>query len=308
MATTHGADARAWHAATRLAESTIAPALIAVSLALTLLAPLWLLLLAPIVLGIPHVIGDFRCLVGRGSSAREPRVLAAVAAPLTLMTLLRAAALAGAEPWPRVDIACGIAAVCAGLWGARTRIRARVAAVASALLVGSLACMHASAATLVLAHAHNLLAFCVYFAWARRRSEARLSLVAYGVALGCLMLVPLPLEAEDSAAGLSLSRLAEQFAPGLSASWAQRVVLVFAFTQAVHYAVWVWLAPRDRAATSRIGSATGEAWIAAIAIAAVPLLALANPLGVRSAYLSLVAFHAWFELAVLASWWRGAPA
>ena len=62
MATTQSAESSAWRVTAHLGLLSSAPALIALSFALTLLAPLWLLLLAPLLFGVPHVIGDLRCL------------------------------------------------------------------------------------------------------------------------------------------------------------------------------------------------------------------------------------------------------
>lgn len=308
MTTTQNAESSAWRVTARLEVFSSAPALIALSFALTWLAPLWLLLLAPLVLGVPHVIGDLRCLTSREPNARELRVLFAISAPLALMTLLRAATLAGWGTWPRSDIACGIAAVCAGVFAARVGVRARAMAIAGVALVGIVACLHSATALLVLAHAHNLVAFGVYFVWARRRSEARFAFVLYGLALGMLLFAPVSVDGDGVVGGMSFDRLAEQFAPGLPADWARRIVLAFAFTQAVHYAVWVWLAPRERVGIARFEFTRHGMWLAAAAVVAVPLFALADPAATRSVYLTLVAFHVWFELAVFASWWRGARA
>ena len=91
------APARAPAAALTLRASL----LLVASLAATVIAPLWLLLLAPIVLGVPHVVADLRWLVLRPGVER--RVLLAIAGPLAAMTALRVVNLVDGASWPAAE-------------------------------------------------------------------------------------------------------------------------------------------------------------------------------------------------------------
>ena len=77
---------------------------------------------------------------------------------------------------------------------------------------------------------------------------------------------------------------------------ASRLILIFAFAQALHYVAWlVWIPALRPAPWSR------AAWLGVAAVSLlVPLEALHRPVEVRATYLSLVSFHAWFELAIAA--------
>ena len=112
---------------------------VAVALACTLAAPLSLLTLGPLCLGVPHLVADLRYLVVRQGLHRRPRLLLGVAPFLALAVLdpqlgwgscaVAAAALAADAPLRlRLVAALGCAAValgaCARLLG-RCLVRAR---------------------------------------------------------------------------------------------------------------------------------------------------------------------------------------
>ena len=110
--------------------------------------------------------------------------------------------------------------------------------------------------------------------------------------------------------GLSFEGLRATLAPGLAGAAADRVVLTFAFAQLVHYSVWLFLIPVTLASSSRawvlrdLGDDFGGSGRAAILVAvlALPILGLLDPAGARSAYLSLVLFHGWLEVAMIVHW------
>src|SRR4051812_30626397 len=60
---------------------------VAVAFACAVLAPVWLLLLGPVVLGVPHVISDVRFLLLRPERPLGRLATALVVAPLGVMTL-----------------------------------------------------------------------------------------------------------------------------------------------------------------------------------------------------------------------------
>jgi hypothetical protein len=112
--------------------------------------------------------------------------------------------------------------------------------------------------------------------------------------------------------GVDLWRVGSFLAPGGSATTGAAAVLVFVFLQAVHYAAWlVWIPqeelPGQGTFTFRM---TGRALlrdlgVAGLALAAATAVAIAGAAAIDaraavSAYMSLAAFHAYLELAMLA--------
>ena len=135
--------------------------------ALAGLAPLHLALLAPLLLGAPHVLEDLRAFVLRPPRPVERRALRWIGALLLLLTLARAQALAGGLALPRVELLCGLLALVAARC---TRVDARrglpLALLGLALLIG-LCMARPRAAALFVAHAHNLVALYLWSSWSR---------------------------------------------------------------------------------------------------------------------------------------------
>jgi hypothetical protein len=259
------------------------------ALGLTLAAPMPVLLWAPLVFGIPHLLGDLWVL---GWSAGAPNgALRWVAGPLALMMVLRALAAAGWGAPANADVLAGTAAVLLG--AASTRSVARLGA-AAALCVPLW--VFAAYVPLVLAHLHNVLAVGLVCLWGPRRLGLGLALAS---ALGVAVILG---GAADGAlapfGGLEPGSLAATLAPGLSAVWAERSVTAFCFAQLVHYLCWVWLLPTVSGASAGGGALVlGALLLPAVALAA-------DPAQVRAGYLGFVVFHGWFELAMLAAWRR----
>ncbi len=281
-------------------SSASAPLLVTAALALTLLGPLALLLLTPLVLGVPHVVGDLRCLVLSPSARALGLPKLALFVPLAALTALSAAPVLGLESWPRTQLICGAAAVLGAILGAGHRARWRLPLAVGVLVLAALACWNVALGLMVLAHAHNLIAFLWYCAWARNRREAAIAFAAYALAATAIFsgLAAAPVDADF--AGLSSAKLAAQLAPGASAPFGRNVVASFAFAQAVHYGVWIWLLPRERATSLRqdLGARGLRLFLGCSVL--VPLLGLCDPVWARDSYLALASFHGWLELAVLA--------
>ncbi len=280
--------------------STGAPLLLLAAFALTLVGPLALLLLTPLVLGVPHVVGDLRCLV-LSPSARALRLpKLALFGPLAAMTVFSSSTVFGGESWPRAQILCGAAAVLGAILGARGRAPWRIALATAVVVLAALACSNVTLGLVALAHAHNVIALLWFCAWARDRRAALGALAVYVLAVGAFLsgLGSAPIDAEFW--GLSSAKLAAQLAPGVSTDFAQRIVASFAFAQAAHYGVWIWLLPRERATSLRRDLGAHGLWLFAASAVLVPLLALRDPVWARDSYLALAAFHGWLELAVLA--------
>jgi hypothetical protein len=284
-----------------ISDETIAVGWLALSLAAAVVAPTWLLLLSPLLLGVPHVAADVEWLIVRPRAPVRRIALVAIAVPLATMTILRAATLAGARIDPRIDLALGAAAIAGGVLSARATIRIRLTALVGLAALAALATMHARLASVLFAHAHNVVAFAVWIAWSPRPPRA--ALFAYVIATLALLAglaAPLAIATAPALDGASLART---LAPDLAPAIAARLVAVYAFAQAVHYAVWLHLAPRARTQSDVLPAPRRRRVVLAVIGAAtlvVLLAALRDAAGARTAYLSLAMFHGWLELAILA--------
>jgi hypothetical protein len=292
------------------------------ALLLTVVAPLWLLLLSPLLLGVPHVVADVRYLL-LDERALPRRRAALLLAPLAILTGLRLAAVLGAPGRPRLEVLLGLGAVAAALAGAGAATTRRWIA-GGLLAAGGLAAFtwprHVA---LALGHLHNLIALGLWLAWARASSRqiaaAALLLVACGAALAGGVFDGLTLRTgglASAAAGLDLAAMGDALAPGLRPEVVVPVVQLFAFAQALHYAVWLVLLPAAREGASRrpwlwaLKEDLGPhgLMVAALLTLAVPAAGLIDPAGTRNVYLSLVLFHGWLEVAVIARWAAGRAA
>ncbi len=113
-------------------------------------------------------------------------------------------------------------------------------------------------------------------------------------------------------ASLPVSSYLETLSAGLAEPWAMRLVLLFAFAQAVHYGVWLRLIPEDDRvqATPRPFAATFRAlqqdlgaavlWAAVLLSAGLAVWAVLDLAAARTGYLRLALFHGYLELAACA--------
>jgi hypothetical protein len=284
--------------------------------ALTAWGPLWLLLLAPLAFGVPHVVADLRFLVLRPMAGLSGRAWLWVGIALGAMTVGRGAALAGMGHSARLELALGFGVLLGvALASPGPRWRRGIALVGMALLA-AVALASPRHAALALGHGHNLvaLAFLVLVTRGKPGGLGVLVVVALALVGGAAILGGL-LDAEAApglageAAGYGLAHATAALAPGAPGPWGTRLVLAFAFLQALHYSVWVHLLPSaladGRSLRAELEAACGEAGLPLLAMAVaaglvLPTLGFVDPVAARAGYLSLVAFHGWLELAVLA--------
>jgi hypothetical protein len=274
------------------------------------LAPVLMLALSPIAFGVPHVAADVRYLMLRRATiaprARLPLLAAAIAC--TGAAASGNLALMGASGW------LGVAAAAALADGPPAR-RLVVAAVAAALGAVSLALPYAAA--LLMAQGHNFIAVALAL-WLVRDKMRAPWLPALAFAAGCAAIASGLLDGALAAAfARAPSRLAAATPLGVvpadaSSTASLRWLGLFAFAQAIHYAVWLRLVPDgERAGEKPIGYRRslalyrhdfGRAALPVVALAlAVPLFAAISLVRTRSAYFSLAAFHGYLELAFVAS-------
>ena len=268
--------------------------------------PILMLALGPILLGVPHVLGDVRHLIVRRRYHQRRALVVLAGVPLVI------AGLGGGLPF-------ALAAVGGAILAARASARRRLLGL---LVVGSLAALIARIgilADVLYAHAHNLVGVLLWWLWRPRIGGLHtLALIAFGgvftalllgagdavlATTGGLWLPGVPLHAE---------RLARSLAPGASTTWSARILVAFAFAQSVHYLVWLRLVPEEdqRVATPRSFRAS---WRGLHADLGAPLLFLATAatlvvmawatvdlVGARSGYLHGAVFHGQLELVALA--------
>lgn len=203
----------------------------------TLCAPLWLLVLGPIVWGVPHVAADIRYLVVRTGFANR-RVLWLVGG----LPLL--AVGAGVDfLWGFVG-AAGVALV------TRASVRKRLVAAATLLVVGLALDRLGPSSDVVFGHLHNFGAVVFWWVWRPRKARFHwlplaLLLVASALLLSDLgpsLVGPrLGWHAAEDSIGRQLWRLA----PGVSPTVGIKLVLLFCFMQSVHYALWMQMIPDE---------------------------------------------------------------
>lgn len=290
------------------------------SLALTVVAPIALLALGPILLGVPHAASDVRFLVMRPGLHRVARFWLLVVPGLVLATVF-------------ADGGWGMLAVAgAALAASGSRARRAVFAV-GALALAALGASNPLAAALAMAHAHNLVAVLVWWSW-RARVHGWHGLPLGAFVLGSCALLSGALDPVVAAfgglgalvGGDALGTHLAALAPGFPGAWGPRLVLLFAFTQSVHYGVWLRLLPEeDRAQeTPRTFAASFAAWrsdcgdpvvvVTFLLSLGVALVAFADVAQAREGYLRAVFAHGYLELAVVAwlvcegRWGRACPA
>ena len=297
----------------------LATAQIALLLALTVTRPLWLFVVGPILLGVPHLASDVRYLVLRQSVAR-PVIVLACAATLVMLAL-RGLPLAHVvvPDAARIEVIAGAAWVVLAIGaGARER-RSLVPMLAVPLLLalGLYAAAHTGLARLILAQAHNVVGVAVWLLLFRRNRRAAI-LPLLALAVGTLLLatgatLPWAMRAGGlEGLGVNLWRVGAYLAPGTTPATGAALALVFVFLQAVHYAVWLVWIPQDELPgqgmlTFRM-SGRGllrDFGVVGLAIVAASCVALAGAAtfdarAAVGAYMSLAAFHGYLELAMLA--------
>lgn len=287
---------------------------ISTSLLGTILAPLWMLALGPVLLGVPHLLADLRYCVVRPGWHRQRALLVGVGLPLLALALGAGTAIGFAA----------VAGMCAGLEAERPIPAWRRAIGVALAAAAALACVvWGSATTLVLLHLHNFVAVLLWWRWrARGPAFARLPLALFIgasllIAAGALEgpgLAQLQALGASALGPLSLDHHLAALAPGLEGPAARRLVLLFTFAQSVHYVIWLRLIPEDdrerrtprsfraswRALVEELGPIVWLALALACALVGWALLDLA---AARAGYLRLARFHAFLEFAVLASLW-----
>lgn len=290
-----------WLAADREARVAVgATSMLLFACAATMVAPLALLAIGPILLGVPHLLADVRYCVVRTGWHRD-RTLRLAFLPIIAVGF-------GA------DLAIGLSAVGIVIIGARAPAHRRVIGigVVAALLIST--AFAGRWFDIAIIHVHNFVAVGLWLAWRERKKRWHLvPLVLVGICSAIILAWPAPL----GLGWLAPTSIPERhwfvsLAPGLPGGWALRLVLLFAFMQAVHYGLWLRAVPEeDRdARTPRTFRASLRAlerdvggwlvWLTVLGTVGLALWAVSDLFAARIGYLRFARFHAVLELCVAA--------
>lgn len=285
---------------------------------LTVVWPVALFALGPVLLGVPHLASDVRYLVLRRRVSRAAWITGGLAAAVILALRACEAAHVDVAGSTRFEIAAGSLWIgIASVLGAIENRRASPLVVAlGVLLLAIVAWPHPWTARVVLAQAHNVVGVGLWIWLYRRRSLA--ALLPIGLAAGGAILLTsgatlgYTLRADGlSAWSIDLWRVARAFAPHAPAAVGMTGLLVFVFLQAVHYAAWLVWIPQEElpCAGTFTFRMTGRAllrdfgvpWLAVVAGLSLGLagFAMFDLRRAVSTYMGLAAFHAYLEIAMV---------
>jgi hypothetical protein len=270
----------------------------------TLLWPLGLLAVGPILWGIPHILGDIRYLVVRPGFHKNTLRLVLVSAALL-------AAMVGG------GIIAGVIAVLIAIVASDAPRRARLALLVPGLIALVVVILERRASELFFAHLHNAVAvgwLVLSFRSVKHRLLLGLAFTWAVVLIFFVPLGPIPLWI-GGLDGMDWGYHLRALTPGAPSPLWLRLVLLFAFAQAFHYAVWMRLAPElertrraprsFRASYAALNREFGI-WPMLLVCAAMLALAITSLWMLREsreAYLQFALFHGYLELAFLSVAW-----
>ena len=263
--------------------------------------PLWQLLLGPIILGIPHLVGDIRYLVVRKQLQHQYWFWIGVAFPFALFVIFRQPVYAMVGVW------------CAALYSQRPK-NERYFMVAMSTVFLAISWQYPRYFLLVFLHLHNVIGIAIWWFWKKRARYEALPLML--CLLGCVSILFFPLSLsfaqEFHPPLLNKNYFQESIASFVSTAWQFRLVTLYAFLQSIHYFVWIRLIPEEAKKQPTPQSFTksflslkediGSIFFVSIFIAAGALLlyAVYSPQEARYQYLYLISFHGFLELAFCA--------
>lgn len=275
-------------------------AVVVSALVSTLVAPLWLLVLGPLVWGVPHIAADIRYLVLRTGFGRRRILWVFGGVPLLALAL-------GA------DLLWGFVGTALVALAARASWRRRL--VVAVLMLGCGLGLQRLGPTsdVVFGHVHNFGAVSLWWVWRPRRGRAHwvplvLLVAAIGLLVSDLGLQIVGSRFEWHALGDSPDRQLWRLAPGLEPMLGMRLVLVFCFMQSVHYAMWMQMIPDEerqrstvmtfRASLCDLERDTGRFALGVFATLSLALIVWASwdVLAAERGYFRVARFHGHLEL------------
>lgn len=293
-----------------------------VSTLLVVLVPAALLVLSPILFGVPHVASDIRHLLLRRQLA--PGIVRMVGIFCVVQIIGRLLEEAGvcASLWPHLEYLLIAALLTVATARNGDSFRTRKALTVAVILVGcGLAAVHPWPARVLAAHGHNLITLLIWGLLFRRGQRAASLLPVAILGLGLVLLgsgAALPWTERAGgfvALGVNLHRQAHSLAPLPGLRAALIGAQVYALLSSVHYAVWLGWIPQEELRTE--GSLSFRMSVRALVkdfgprgLAAIVLLASIVILGslvslprIHYLYVSISNCHAYLELAMLLHLW-----
>jgi hypothetical protein len=283
------------------------------ALALAVNAPIATTVLGLVLFGVLHNVLELRYVAGRFAAVLSGRFLVLLVALVSGIVACRVAALVVGAPARYAEIVIGYAVLAAAAAVARGPVRYLVLAGIAVATVASL--RWPAYHFVVLAHLHNLVPLVFLWEWSqrlRRRALFRAVQVGWVLVVPALVLAG----AADAWTGdLTATAFVDEPARVVAVSapptavdtvMGVRFLVVFAFLQTMHYAVWVWFLPRyapdaAEAFERRVPVLTGpRVW--ALGVAGGALLAVLFAMDYRSGrsvYGALATYHAYLEFPVL---------
>ncbi len=272
----------------------------------SLVAPFWLLLLSPVVWGVPHVVADIRYLVVRSGYHQRPAIAFLGGATLLWMAV-------GGPLVEGLLCTAGVALL------ARAGLLRRLAVAATIALFAYGLDRLGRYGNITFAHLHNFTPLLLWWIWRRRNGRLHWIPLALLALATCFLLSPFAVEVAQALGGLGwfsaemgpqaqLWRLAADLDP----AWGMRLVLLFCFSQSVHYALWLHLLPdedRDRATPLTFRATVeglrvdlGDAGLAVAALLSVGITAWAvfDLVEANEGYFRMAQFHAHLEVMAIA--------
>jgi len=288
-------------------QRVVAFALIAFLLAFagTALAPGYMLLLGPVIVGVPHLFFEARYLFFQHAQLRR-------------IALVGVLAMQSALVFAGVGIyTLGLATLAALAVTGSLSSKKALAIGAVSLLAAAGAIVGPDWSRFLLLHVHNCVPIIVWLLWRERPRWASIAVTAL-FATGIVLIFAgacddLSLRRPFGDAVFSITKITDAVAAGFGGEWRHRFLLFFCFTQAAHYAIWLRLIPeeaRDRP-TPRSWRMSWHAFkrdassmVARLCILgsiAVPLVAFGfGVVRTRALYVTASEFHATVEAILIA--------
>lgn len=304
----------------RVRVASLATVQVAILFVLSILAPVGMFFVGPLVFGVAHLAADARYLVLRQRLPRAFVVLSATSASVIVgvrSLQMLGVVHASADAW---EAAAGglwmLSALAFAVRDRRTALRglAIVPPIAAAV---ALALRHPHTANIAMMHVHNVIGVLTWlFVYPRKRAWELAPVIAIAAAVAFLASGTAAMwtyrAGGDVAFDTRLHDIGLWLAPGYGPRAAASVVIAFVFLQAVHYAIWLaWIPQEDLKGegtpTFRM-TARGllaDFGVAGCVLVAAVMMGLAGLAVFRIGaalnwYLTLSRFHGLLELAVIA--------
>jgi hypothetical protein len=263
---------------------------------LVCMSPYWTLLLAPLCLGIPHVLCEIYLLICQSSPLPSSARIALAISSLTLV-ILTLILLSGIT-LPEEALDYTIVAILVAPLAFTVKFRTNYLPYLVGLGIGVLTCIDTLPIKAIFAHLHNILAcFFLLSTFCTTKYEATLTtlLIVVAVAAGSIASLASDLSRYPTFDALTL---------GFKGTSAHMILGSYAVMQLIHFAIWIWFLPRTVHLYSGLIHAIKQSKVTATAVVCIlcavvilPISALAlEPQVSRSTYLALVSFHVWMEI------------